>query len=120
MNALDCREGSDGLSRRTFLKFAGVAAAGLGWSGCASSPTGSLANLAAVRVKVSPSTDPLVARTFAILKERIEQRCAVNVVKVRKRAQIILTDDDDLPAEAFRIDDLGTAVRLQWLSEAIA
>jgi hypothetical protein len=102
------------------LKFAGVAAAGLGWSGCASSPTGSLANLAAVRVKVSPSTDPLVARTFAILKERIEQRCAVNVVKVRKRAQIILTDDDDLPAEAFRIDDLGTAVRLQWLSEAIA
>jgi hypothetical protein len=44
----------------------------------------------------------------------------VNVVKVRKRAQIILTDDDDLPAEAFRIDDLGTAVRLQWLSEAIA
>jgi hypothetical protein len=112
MNLLGCSEESDGLNRRTFLEVAGVVAVGAGLPGCASSQTRSVANLATVRVKVSPSADPLVARTFAILKERIEQRCAVNVVEIRDRAQMILTLDDRVPAEAFRIDQIGTAAQI--------
>ena len=50
--------------------------------------------------------------TFAILKARIEQRCAVNVVEIGGRPQIILTLDNRLPAEAFRIDQIGAAVRV--------
>ncbi|PWB59566.1 MAG: hypothetical protein C3F18_00755, partial [Nitrosomonadales bacterium] len=112
MNLLGCSEESDGLNRRTFLKVAGVAAVGAGLPGCASSQAKGDANPAAVRVKVSPSTDPLVARTFAILKARIEQRCAVNVVEIGDRPQIILTLDNRLPAQAFQLDEIGAAVRV--------
>ena len=112
MNLLGCSEESDGLNRRTFLKVAGVAAVGAGLPGCASSQIKSVANPASVRVKVSPSTAPLIARAFAILKARIEQRCAVSVIEIQDRAQIILTLDDRLPAEAFRIDQIGAAVRV--------
>ena len=112
MNLLGCSEESDDLNRRTFLKVAGVAAVGAGLPGCALSQAKSDANPAAVRVKVSPSTDPLVARTFAILKARIEQRCAANVVEIGDRPQIILTLDNRLPAEAFQLDEIGAAVRV--------
>ena len=112
MSFLSCSEGSDGLNRRAFLKSAGVATLGMGLSGCASSHTGVVANRASVRVEVTPSNDSLVARTFTILKERIEPRCAVNVVGTRNRAEIILTIDDRLPAEAFRIDQLRASVRV--------
>jgi hypothetical protein len=56
--------------------------------------------------------DPLVARTFAVLKDRIEQRCAVSVVEARKQPQVILTIDNHLPPEAFRIDESSGAVRV--------
>lgn len=112
MKVLRGNEASDGLNRRSFLKSAGVVAVGMGLSGCATSPTGIVADRATVRVKVSPSQDPLAARTFTILKERLEQRGAVNVVGSPNRAEIILTLDDGLPAEAFRIDQIGAAVRV--------
>ena len=112
MNSLGSSEELDDLNRRTFLESAGIAAVGMGWSGLPSLQPNSATKPATVRVKVSPSKDPLVARTFAILKERIKQRCAVKVVAIRNRAQIILTIDDRLPAEAFWIDKIGTAVRV--------
>ena len=112
MNFLGTGNESDGLNRRNFLKRAGVAAVGVGLSGCVSPQSRNGTNQQTVRVKVSAPADPLVARTFAILKDRIEQRCAVNVVKARNRGEIILTVDDRLSLEAFRIDRVGGTVRV--------
>lgn len=108
---------SDALSRRMFLKCTGAAAVGLGLPGCATTPRTSTVEKGQttrrdVRVKVQAPADPLVARTFAILKDRIEQRCAMNVVEVRDRAQIILTVENRLPIEAFHIDQVQDAVRV--------
>ena len=107
----------DAHSRRTFLKCAGVAAVGVGLPGCVAThqqsavqPDGTTRR--EVRVKIAAPADPLVARTFAILKDRIEQRCAANVMEARGRAQIILTVDDRLAPEAFRFDRAAGAVRV--------
>ncbi len=108
---------SDAQSRRAFIKCAGIAAVGLGLPGC-NTPnrernTGeSQLTRCEVRVRVETPDDPLGARTFAILKDRIEERCAVNVVEARNREQIILTIDNGLPPQAFRIDASAGAVRV--------
>lgn len=47
----------------------------------------------------------LVARTFAILKDRIEQRSPVRVVAGQEDPQLILAIDPALPADAFRLED---------------
>lgn len=117
MNLLNGNIKSDAQSRRAFLKCAGAAAVGVGLPGCATTPRTSTVEKGQptgrnVRVKVQAPADPLVARTFAILKDRIEQRCAVKVVEAGDRAHLILTMDDRLPREAFRIDQLGGAVRV--------
>jgi len=101
-----------GLSRRSFLELAGAAVVGCGLPGCASPPSRQGSEQTAVRVKVSPSNDPLAARAFSILKERVEQRCPVNVTPVHSRAEIELAVDDRLPTEAFRIEQHGGAVQL--------
>ena len=108
---------SEAQSRRAFIKCAGIAAVGLGLPGCATTnregTTGkSQPTRREVRVRVETPKDPLVARTFAILKNRIEQRCEVNVVEVRNREQILLTIDNHLPPEAFRVHQSGSTVRV--------
>lgn len=65
-----------------------------------------------IRVKVGPPANPPVTRTVAILKDRIEQRCAANVTEAQDRARIILTVHDRLAPEAFRFDRAGGAVRV--------
>ena len=73
-----------------------------------------------VRVKLQAPADPLIARTLAILKDRIEQRCAVKMVEAGARAHIILTVDDGLPHEAYRIDMAGGAVDGETLTRTEA
>jgi hypothetical protein len=69
-----------------------------------------------VTVRVEAHRDPLVARAFAILKDRIQQRCSTKVMEARPEAvpsaMIILAIAGGLPPEAFRIDQAGAAVRV--------
>ncbi len=65
-----------------------------------------------VVVEVQRSADPLVARVFAILKDRVERRCSARLVEGSRAPQIVLAIADDLPAEAFRIEKPGSAVRV--------
>lgn len=103
-----------GQNRRSFLKGAGATALGLGLSGCATgTPAEGSAKLREIRVKLSGQGTPLMARSFAILKDRIEQRCSVTVVEVRSGADIVLAVDERLQQEAFRIDEKG---RTLWVS----
>lgn len=64
-----------------------------------------------MRVRIE-NGDPLVARTFAMLKERIERRCAVQVIESRDSAHLFFSIDDTLPPESFRIESRGRAVLL--------
>jgi hypothetical protein len=104
-------------NRRTFLKRAGVTAVGLGLPGCATTQKTSALEHGEIsgkdiKVRVEAPDDPLVVRTFAILKDRIEQRCPAKVVEAGRGAQIILAIDDRLSRDAFRIDQDGAAVRV--------
>ncbi len=98
-------------SRRTFMKcaaavgaaFPGVVAAG---SERASDPGNE------VRVRIEAQADPLISRTYAILKDRVEQRCQARLVLSESEANIILAVDSHLPVEAFRVEDVGAAVRV--------
>ena len=65
-----------------------------------------------VGVKIEPSGTPQVAHVFAVLKDRIQQRCPTAVTEVETNPHIILSVDPQLPPEAFRIDDEGAAVRI--------
>ena len=99
-------------NRRTFLRCAGAMALGAGLHG-ETHAAGALeggaagANQRQVRVRVEGPREPLVDRTVSILKERIEQRCPVEVIEVDTGAgeQLLLTVDPSLPAEAFRIEE---------------
>jgi len=94
------------------MKFAGAAAVGTGLTGCLSPQNAKAKSSSTLRVQLAVESSPAVARTFAILKGRIEERCAAKVVEVRNRPQVILTIDPQLPAEAFRIDAIRGAVRV--------
>ncbi len=110
-----CSNGDHGfeeIDRRTFLKFAGVAAVGTGLTGCVSPQNAEAKSPSTIRVQIATANNPIVARTFAILKDRIEQRSATQVVQVKSRAQVVLTLDSQLPAEAFRIDEARGALRM--------
>ncbi|MCD6285684.1 MAG: hypothetical protein J7M39_07225 [Anaerolineae bacterium] len=69
-----------------------------------------------VTVRVEAHSDPLVSRAFAILKDRIQQRCPARVVEAGTEAgpaaRIILAIAGDLSPEAFCIDQVGAAVRV--------
>jgi hypothetical protein len=99
-------------SRRAFLKLTTAAVVGVGLSGRASPETTKRSSPGKLRVQVAAANNPLVARAFAILKSRIEERGAARVVEVRSRPKVILTLDAQLPAEAFRIDAVRGAVRV--------
>ncbi len=102
--------------RRTFLRYAGAAVVGAGLPGpvlAADSHTALTGEgIHELRVNIDATANPLVSRTFAVLKDRIEQRCSVRVVEAGTAAEIILTVDDSLPPDAFRIDQAGEAVRV--------
>lgn len=105
--------------RRSFLKAAGAAAIGVGLSGTAGAQGAEPGKSSAVQeivVHVETPGEPLVARTLAILKERIAQRCPARVVESRDGAHIILELDSRLPRDAFQIDDVGPAVRIRGAS----
>lgn len=103
-------DGARAVNRRAFLKITGAAAVGTGLIGCVSPPSADVKT--EIRVQLTAARNAVVARTFAILKSRIEERCAVNVLEVRNRPQVILTIDPQLSAEAFRIDAVRGAVRV--------
>jgi hypothetical protein len=63
-------------------------------------------------VEIQAPADPLVTRTLAILKDRVQQRCSTRVVEAGDEAQLVLAITDGLPPEAFRIDQIGGAVRV--------
>ncbi len=65
-----------------------------------------------VKVKVQANPDPLAARAFTILKERIQQRCSAKVVESDNEAQVILATADTLPPEGYSIDQAGAAVQV--------
>ncbi len=101
------------LGRRSFLKRAGMAAACAGMAGCSTArPKDALLAGEVFKVRVTGKDDKLVRRTFAILQDRIQLRCPVQVVESRADAQLILAVDESLPREAFRIDETGAAVRV--------
>lgn len=69
-------------------------------------------NTHAITVRIDAPADPLVSRTFVILKDRIQQRCTAKVLEALAGARIILTVDKNLPHDAFRIDQVHAAVRI--------
>ena len=106
-------------NRRTFLQRTGIAAVGAGLAGCShlgskshSTANGAGTASAILPVQLDRTEDPLCARIFMIMQDRIQQRCATHVVKSDQNAKIILHIDIQLPIEAFRIDDQGNAVRI--------
>lgn len=102
-------------NRRTFLKRAGTAVAGMGLPGFVIGNRGYAAADATapdIRVGIEGAENPLVNRTFEILKDRLQQRCSVKVIKATTDAHIILTVDENLPKEAFRLDQADKAVRI--------
>lgn len=98
-------------SRRTFLRRAGAAAAGMSLtSGTAAFGQGDAAP--EIVVKTEAPAGPLVSRAFAILKARIEERSSTKVVNADAGARIVLNTDSHLPTEAFRIETAAGAVRI--------
>lgn len=65
-----------------------------------------------VTVELKAHAAPLISRAFKILRDRIQQRCPARVVEAGAGAPIILDIDDGLPPDAFRIDQVGAAVRV--------
>src|SRR5688572_7838040 len=63
-------------------------------------------------VELSDSSDPLVARVFAVLRDRVERRCPVAIVQGSDAPRVILAVDRELPGDTFRIDARGDAVRV--------
>ncbi|MCG3197790.1 MAG: hypothetical protein GHCLOJNM_02281 [bacterium] len=103
------------MKRRTFLKtlpavplFAETRLGGASRGAYGSQTTGG--ETIGLRVEATP--DPLLARVVAILKDRIERRCPSRVAETDSDARILLTADDSLPPEGFRIEEAGTAVRV--------
>ena len=106
-------------NRRTFLKRTGAVMTATALSGKlpaeGDGKTGSNPQ-SQIQIHMEAQADPLVARTCSILKGRIEQRCRTSVIVAGADAGgdagIILAVDDRLPAEGFRIEESGTAVRI--------
>ncbi len=108
-------EGNDRMDthdRRTFLKYTGAAVVGIGSSGCGTIKRHDVSDSDGIAVRIETPGEPLVLRTFMILKDRIEQRCPVRVVQADTGAQVILSVDDCLPHDAFCIGQVDEAVRV--------
>lgn len=95
--------------RRTFLKLTGTAAVAAALP--ARAHAGRQGSSEEIPVRVEAPDDPLVARTVAVLSDRIEQRCGARLTRTEgNRARVILTVDKALAPDAFRIDSAGGAV----------
>ena len=100
------------LDRRSFLVHTGLAA-GAQWLACARTPSREPSCAGpALRVRVDGGDRPLMRRAFAMLQNRVQRRCPVQVIESDTRAELILTTDHTLPDEAFRIDRRRTATRI--------
>lgn len=102
-------------NRRTFLKHVGAFAVGAGLSGDAIAQGSGDSPGQQILVRIETPGHPLVARTFAILKDRIEQRGSTTVAEGGSGAKIVLAIDTGLQPEAFRIEDVpgdSAAVRI--------
>ncbi|NUM52781.1 MAG: hypothetical protein HUU46_03975 [Candidatus Hydrogenedentes bacterium] len=103
------------IGRRAFLTHSALTTLGVGMLGCAHRNVPDRGGDNAkqrVRVHVANKNHPLVARTAAILKDRIEQRSSAHVIESTGDPGLILTVDDALSAESFRIDAHDTAIRV--------
>jgi len=98
-------------SRRVFLKYAGAAGIGAGLGGSFGA-WGQAPVVKEVAIGIQPDAGPLAARVAAILKARIEERCAAKVVHADAGARILLAVDERLAPEAFSIEAEGEAVRI--------
>lgn len=103
--------------RRSFLKSAGAAAVGANvpMSHALCAEIAARKDSAAQRelsVRVEGTDDALIARVFAILRDRVETRCPTRLVAKNDNAQIILTVEPSLLADAFRIDEAAGGVRI--------
>ena len=65
-----------------------------------------------VAITIEGQGGPLVSRARAILKDRIEERWAAQVVEGQAEALITLAVDSELQAEAFRLEKAGAGVRV--------
>jgi hypothetical protein len=65
-----------------------------------------------VKVRLEPQSSPRLLRVFTILKDRIEQRCPVQIIANDMESQIILGLGADLSADAFRIAIQDEAVHV--------
>ncbi|HRI87076.1 MAG TPA: hypothetical protein PLJ47_01285 [Candidatus Hydrogenedentes bacterium] len=96
-------------NRRQFLRTSATAISAAALQGCATSGSPGGRTL---RIQLDTPNDALVARTFTILKDRIEHRCATSVIATAANPDIILTLDSQLPEESFRFEDSGKALRI--------
>ncbi len=65
-----------------------------------------------ISVRLEQACGTFGERSFAILKDRIEQRCGAEVRLAEDRADIVLSVRADLPEDAFAIEDDAPAVRI--------
>ncbi|MCC7374430.1 MAG: hypothetical protein IT581_07225 [Verrucomicrobiales bacterium] len=107
-------------NRRGFLKSTGAALLGAGWSGCAShsvsrttGPKGEIGSGGEVRVHVRDKTDPGVARAWAVLRTRVEERVPVRWLETRSHPDLVLQLNSRLGPETFRLESAGGAVRIE-------
>ncbi|NLV45815.1 MAG: hypothetical protein GXY07_15100 [Candidatus Hydrogenedentes bacterium] len=99
-------------NRRTFLKYTAAALPSLGAMAPAfeaqaagNSPAMLKRGSQELTIRVDAPEDPLIERTVAILKDRIQQRYPVGITRVTGNAQIVLAIDDTLSDDAFRIEE---------------
>ena len=95
---LSCHVSEISFARRMFLKDAGIAAVGIGLTGCMSMNTPAVRNDGgdddiSVTVMIEGSDDPFMRRILTILADRIQRRCQSHVVEVDNNAQLILAVD---------------------------
>ncbi len=65
-----------------------------------------------VRIRIEGPADPLVSRTFAILRDRIQQRCRAQVIEAGTDAHITMRISGGLPAEGFSIEQARAALQV--------
>ncbi|MCC6232071.1 MAG: hypothetical protein IT580_05475, partial [Verrucomicrobiales bacterium] len=65
-----------------------------------------------LRVHIAEGSRAGAVRAWTLLRERVEERAPVRCVEARSGARLLLELDDRLPAEAFRMEAAGTAVRV--------
>lgn len=103
-------------NRRMFLKFSAAAmGAGLPMfettpgapkaQAAVKAPEADTKALQSLTVRIDAPEIPFIENTFVILKDRIQQRCPVEINRGTEKAQIILAIDKNLPEDTYRLED---------------